>query len=220
MPCAVVTGGGRQFGGLDQYLLVQKITHIVDATDPSARKMSNKIALLSEILAIPAIRFMQPPWIATNADYWIEVNDWQAVLTAMKAYETILISAGQVTQTLIEQLASSTKKLILRTAMLVKITLPDNESWLKAIGPFQLGDEIKLLKENNIDAVISKNNGGGSTYAKIAAAAELNIPIYQFKRAKLKPLDYEFENLSKCIELLSQLKIQCQQALTPIKRNR
>jgi len=206
LPCPVVTGGFSQFGGLEKYLLAQKITHVVDATDPFAQKMSDKIALVTKTLSIPAIRFQQPPWTTTSADYWFEVNDWQAVINGLRSDETVLISVGQVTQSLLVQLAASTKKVILRTAMPVKIALPSNVSWIKALGPFQLSDEIKLLKANNIDAVISKNNGGSSTYAKIAAAAELNIPVYQFQRCELEPLDYEFEHLNNCIELLSEFR--------------
>jgi precorrin-6A/cobalt-precorrin-6A reductase len=206
LPCPVVSGGFSQFGGLKHYVLGQKITHIVDATDPSALKMSNKISLVSQHLSIPTIRFQQPPWIASSADHWIEVTDWHEVIRGVSIDETVLLSAGQVSQVLLNQLAGSAKKVILRTAMPVKIPLPDNVSWLKAVGPFQLADEIKLLKASSIDAVISKNNGGSSTYAKIAAAAELNIPVYLFKRSKLPTVDYEFESLNKCIALLFQYR--------------
>lgn len=206
LPCPVVSGGFSQFGGLEQYVLGQKVTHIVDATDPSALKMSNKISLVSQNLSFPTIRFQQPPWIASCADHWIEVTDWQEVVRSVTIDETVLLSAGQVSQELLNQLAGCAKKVILRTAMPVKITLPDNVSWLKAVGPFQLADEKNLLAKNDIDVVISKNNGGSSTYAKIAAAAELNIPVYLFKRSTLPTVDYEFESLNKCITLLSQFR--------------
>ncbi|GLS91383.1 precorrin-6A reductase [Psychromonas marina] len=204
LPCPVITGGFTQFGGLQQYLVDQKITHIVDATDPFAQKMSNKIAQVCEALSLAAIRFQQPQWRATSADLWIDVNDWSQVIAAVAKYDRLLVSAGQVSQSVLDQLAVSSKQLFLRTAMPVKINLPNNVSWLKAVGPFQLANEIALLEEHNIDAVISKNNGGHSTYAKIQAAASLSLPVFQFERPKLLAIDNQFDTLAECVELLSQ----------------
>ena len=62
LPCPVVTGGFTQFGGLAQYVLDNKITHLVDVTHPFAQKMSNKLALVSDQLKLPAIRFHRPQW--------------------------------------------------------------------------------------------------------------------------------------------------------------
>jgi precorrin-6A/cobalt-precorrin-6A reductase len=49
-------------------------------------------------------------------------------------------------------------------------------------GPFSLEQERRLLNEYKIEAIVSKNSGGGATYAKIIAARDLGIPIVMVQR--------------------------------------
>ncbi|PKF60419.1 cobalt-precorrin-6A reductase [Psychromonas sp. psych-6C06] len=205
LPCPVITGGFTQFGGLQSFIIENKITHIVDATDPFAQKMSETIARVGKVLSLCTIRFQQPPWIEKQQEYWITATCWTTLIQELTKYETLFIGVGQISEALLLRLAAQTKLLLLRTAMPVKYTLPENTIWIKALGPYQLENEIELLKKHHVDAVISKNSGGHSTYAKIQAATELGIPIYQFDRPQLTPLRYEFERSSRCIEFLLTL---------------
>jgi precorrin-6A/cobalt-precorrin-6A reductase len=207
MPCPVISGGFTQFGGLAQYVLDNHITHLIDATHPFAQKMSNKISLVSGDLAIAAIRFHRPEWPKHVQDKWIEVNDWPELITAVNTakHQSLFMTAGQVTQDVIDALASQAKHVLLRTAMPVKIHLPNNVTWVKAIGPFQLNNEKQLIEQYQIDAIISKNSGGDPTYAKIEAARDLAIPVYQFKRPTLAPTQYQCDNQQGCFDLLKTL---------------
>ena len=49
-------------------------------------------------------------------------------------------------------------------------------------GPFTLEQETALMSEHKIDVLVSKNSGGDKTYAKIAAARALSIPVVMIKR--------------------------------------
>jgi precorrin-6A/cobalt-precorrin-6A reductase len=209
LPCPVVSGGFSQFGGLAQYVLDNHITHLVDVTHPFAQKMSNRISLVSESLVIPAIRFHRPQWQKHANDNWVEVNDWAELITLVHAvkHQSLFMTAGQVTQSVIDALASQVKHVLLRTAMPVKITLPSNVTWVKAIGPFQLEHEKQLIKQYQIDAIISKNSGGDSTYPKIQAARDVSIPVYQFKRPALMPTQYQCDNQQGCFELLKTMSV-------------
>ncbi len=211
LPCPVVTGGYTQFGGLDQFVLDNNITHIVDATHPFAQKMSNKVAQVSSALFLPAIRFHRKQWQKTPQDTWIEVEQWDELIQKVAKHQFLFITAGQISQSVVDKLAGQSKQLLLRTAMPAKINLPNNVAWIKAIGPFQIEHERQLIKQHHIDAIISKNSGGESTYAKIQAAAEANIPVYQFKRPDLIATQYQFDNQKDCIELLSQFREQSNQ---------
>ena len=68
------------------------------------------------------------------------------------------------------------------------VDLPDvSSSWTKATflegrGPFTLENELALLRQNAITILITRNSGGGSTYAKIEAARELRIPVVMVAR--------------------------------------
>jgi len=206
LPCEVISGGFTQFGGLAQYVLDKHITHIVDATHPFAQTMSNTIATVSETLDITALRFHRRPWPKTAQDQWVEVSDWQEVIEQLPEQQSLFMTAGQVEQAVIDALAAKAKHVLLRTAMPANLDLPDNVTWLKAIGPFTLDDEKRLLAHYQIDIIISKNSGGDATYAKIKAAAESSIPVYQFKRPALKPLAYQCEQQSECVSLLHTFK--------------
>lgn len=206
LACPIISGGFTQFGGLQQYVLDNQITHLVDVTDPFAEKMSNKIALVSEQLSIPALRCHRQPWHQTECDQWIDITQWPEVMDKLKNGSSLLISAGQIQQTVLDQLAGQAKKILLRTAMPVKINLADNVTWIKASGPFLLEHEKKLLEQHNIDAIISKNSGGESTYAKMKAAAEATIPVYQFRRPELRPTMYQFDNIQDCVDMLCTFK--------------
>jgi len=54
--------------------------------------------------------------------------------------------------------------------------LPPDIRFLQARGPFDKADEIRLLEDEKIDIVVSKNSGGAATYAKIEAARDLGLP--------------------------------------------
>ena len=202
LPCEVVTGGFTQFGGLDKYVISHNITHLVDATHPFAKKMSDKLACVSAQLNIPSIRFQRQAWTKTALDNWIEVTQWDDLIQKIASHHSLFITAGQISQQHIDALARQSKRVLIRTAMPVKISLPSNVDWIKAIGPFELKSEIEILNDFQIDAIICKNSGGQSTYAKIKAAAQKNIPVYQFKRPRLVETTYQFDNEKSCIDLL------------------
>jgi precorrin-6A/cobalt-precorrin-6A reductase len=60
---------------------------------------------------------------------------------------------------------------------------------LLARGSFTLEDERQLLLEYQIDTIVSKNSGGGATYAKVAAARELGIPVVMVQRPPIPDVD-------------------------------
>lgn len=217
VPCAVISGGFTQFGGLAKYITDNRISHLIDVTHPFAETMSNTIAKVSVELGIPAIRFHRKQWPKTAQDNWIEVSDWPELIRQVANHQSLFITAGQISQPVLDALAAQSKRILLRTAMPARIVLPVNVTWLKAIGPFHLEDEKQLLAEYSIDAIISKNSGGDATYAKIQAAAEANIPVYQFKRPTLTPLQYEFDNAASCIV---QLQNFLAASISPISRQR
>ncbi len=51
-----------------------------------------------------------------------------------------------------------------------------------ASGPFETEDEMRLMTSNRIDCVATKNAGGDATYAKIAAARALGLPVIMVRR--------------------------------------
>ncbi len=60
-------------------------------------------------------------------------------------------------------------------------------------GPFSLDEEISLMQEHGVQAIISKNSGGEATYAKIAAARALSLPVIMIKRPQYQPSEIAYD---------------------------
>ena len=59
--------------------------------------------------------------------------------------------------------------------------LPDCRLIL-ARGPFALDDELKLMRDEDIATLVTKNSGGAATYPKIAAARALGVEVVIVRR--------------------------------------
>ena len=62
--------------------------------------------------------------------------------------------------------------------------LPPRHRILLSRGPFDLDSEKKLLIDNQIDVVVTKNSGG-PTYNKLVAARELGVDVIVVDRPAL-----------------------------------
>jgi precorrin-6A/cobalt-precorrin-6A reductase len=63
--------------------------------------------------------------------------------------------------------------------------LPPHAEVILRRGPFDLDDELSLMRAQGIDAVVSKNAGGEAAHAKIRAARQLQIPVVMIARPPL-----------------------------------
>ena len=68
------------------------------------------------------------------------------------------------------------------------ISLPNFELLLER-GPFELAGERQLMNQLRIDLLIAKNSGGEATYAKMAVARELGLPVLLLCRPLLPPAE-------------------------------
>lgn len=209
LDCEVISGGFRQFGGLAKYLTDNQVDLMVNVTHPYAEKISEQARQAGAALAIPCWRFHRQAWQTQTGDDWHEFDNIETLIKALAAKSAVLLSSGQLSQTQIDLFKVFTKqKQLLRTAATPdNVVLPATMQWLQAIGPFSLEAETALLKAHGIDAIVSKNSGGASTYAKIMAANRLGIPVYMLKRPLLPAYQTEFYQIDDCFSAL-QIFIQ------------
>ena len=201
VPATVVSGGFSQFGGLSAYCKDQQITGIVNATHPFSTTMGNHAAQASSELGLDYWRFLRPQWQQQAGDDWRLFNTRADLFSALFSYQRTLLTLGQIGPKDLA-LLNQNQHIWLRTAVQPAHELPAHVNWIKAIGPFDESGELALLKQHHIQAIASKNSGGSSTQAKLAAACSLKLPVFMLQRpAYTGPVEENFDYL---IERLSQ----------------
>lgn len=199
VPCKVISGGFSQHGGLAKFLKLQNIVAILDATHPYAKNMSDTAVSASQEVDIACWRFHRKPWLPNVSDHWVAIDHWLELQEHFTDKARVFLSAGQVEQDVLDHLAKQFSFMLFRTAVKPKLTLPANVHWLKAIGPFDKADELALLKEHDIDLIVSKNSGGEATVAKLVAARELGITVAMFNRPELLAAQKQWSDKATCI---------------------
>jgi precorrin-6A/cobalt-precorrin-6A reductase len=179
---AVRIGGFGGAAGLVEYLQAEQIDLVIDATHPFAAQISKHGASAAAELGIPRLMLIRADWERSPEDDWIEVESVAA------AVESIPASAGRIFVTIGRQQLSTFASLTDKWCLMRSIDPPDSSIQLppgKLLldrGPFSLESERKLLRDYQIDAIVSKNSGGDATYAKVIAARELGLPVVMVQR--------------------------------------
>jgi precorrin-6A/cobalt-precorrin-6A reductase len=207
LPCKVIVGGFTQFGGLSKFITDNKISSILDATHPYANKMTQTAVSASSENQIPCWVFDRLAWQHEQGDLWVDVDDWQDVVDYLlreKNSKRVFLSAGQIPEYFLKKISGDLKKLsfILRTAVKPKMDLPENVEWIKAIGPFDYADELRLFNQHPYDVMVSKNSGGKSTFSKLIVARERQKPVLMFKRPSLPEKAQLITDTEQCIEIV------------------
>jgi precorrin-6A/cobalt-precorrin-6A reductase len=60
-------------------------------------------------------------------------------------------------------------------------------------GPFAVADELALMRNEKIDILVTKNSGAPATFAKIAAARELGLPVVMIARPQLPDVPAHYD---------------------------
>jgi precorrin-6A/cobalt-precorrin-6A reductase len=164
------------------FLAREHIYAIVDATHPFASRISANAVAACRATRTPLVVFSRPPWTREPGDRWIEVATIAEAVDALgAAARTVLLTQGRL------QLAAFARapqhryivRAIDRPAEIG--ALPDCRLIL-ARGPFSLADEIALMRNEGVEALVTKNSGGDATYAKIEAARALEIEVVIVRR--------------------------------------
>ena len=155
-PIATRTGGFGGVEGLIHYLGTQRIDAVIDATHPYADRMSANAVAACMRSGVPLASLVRAPWPRQAGDLWQDVPSTEAAALA---------------------LGSARKR--------VFVTVGRQELPVFAIAPqphFGLAAEKRLMADEKIDVVVSKNAGGEATYAKIEAARALGLPVVMIAR--------------------------------------
>lgn len=181
-PGEVRIGGFGGALGLADYLRVQGIAALVDATHPFARRMGWNAAAAAHEAGVPLLRLGRPPWQAGPGDRWTEIDDWDAAVALLRTRpRRVFLALGRQELAPFATLADTS--FVIRS-----VEQPDaglrfaDAQFVLARGPFRLEDERTLLREHRIDCIVCKNSGGEATFAKLLAAREMGIEVIMQRR--------------------------------------
>lgn len=173
------------FGGIDglvRYIGDEKVEALIDATHPFAAQMSHHAAIAARRTGVPLLAVCRPGWQPVEGDRWIPVADMAAAAAALESEpRRVFLTIGQ--KELAPFRAAPQHAYVIRS-----VDAPDPQSLppiaqvITARGPFAEADEIRLLAEQRIDIVVTKNSGGTATEAKLVAARAAGIPVVMVER--------------------------------------
>ncbi len=193
-PGDVRVGGFGGIAGLSDYLMAEKIDLVLDATHPFAAQMAQHAQAACVALGIPRAKLVRPPWVAAPGDRWTMMPSVAAAAVFLRFHPArrIFLTVGRQEVGPFVPLGRDdgdreTGRWFL-TRMIDPpadgVVLPPGETVL-ARGPFSPEDEKALMQRHGIDLLVTKNAGGAA--GKIAAAAELHIPVLMIERPPLPP---------------------------------
>ncbi|MEG3932521.1 cobalt-precorrin-6A reductase [Microcoleus sp. T3_B1] len=189
-------GGFGGAAGLAAFLLDRAangvdrpIDFLIDATHPFAARISANAAVAAAECNVPYLMLVRPAWERVEGDRWIEVaGHSEAARALLGLSQRVFLTIGR--QELAAFAGLDAIWFLMRAIDPPALNSPiPNGKLLLARGPFSLEDERQLLLEYQIDTIVSKNSGGGATYAKIVAARELGIPVVMVQRPPIADVE-------------------------------
>jgi precorrin-6A/cobalt-precorrin-6A reductase len=183
LPVGAVRVGG--FGGAEQmrrWLVDEHVDAVVDATHPFAAKITSRTAAVCADLGLPHLVLARPPWDSRGARV-VRSNAEAAEVVDRQGYSRVFLTTGR--SGVAAFIGSDAWFLIRAVTAPDQDLLPRRRLVLLSRGPYRYDDELALMREHRIDALVTKNSGGQMTRPKLDAAAALGIPIVMVDRPRL-----------------------------------
>lgn len=176
------TGGFGGADGLAGWLRDNATDAVIDATHPFATEISRNAAEACDAMRVPRLVLRRPPWQAQEGDRWIEVDTPAEAADALAGNaRRVFLSVGSGSLSAFSHLADIW--FLVRMVDAPETPPPlDHHTVVIGRGPFDPAAETRLLQDHRIDHVVSRNSGGEATYAKIAAARALGLPVVMLRR--------------------------------------
>jgi len=162
---------------LAAFLVRERIGAVVDATHPFASRMSDNAIAACRATDTPLVVFTRPPWTREAGDRWIEVATIEEVVDALgQKPRTAFLTQGRLQLAAFAR-APQHRYVVRAIDRPAEIDALPGCKLILARGPFSLADEAALMRNEGVEALVTKNSGGRATYAKIEAARALGIEV-------------------------------------------
>jgi precorrin-6A/cobalt-precorrin-6A reductase len=202
VPARVGGFGGRE--GLEAWLRQEQIEAVIDATHPFAVNIAANAVAATEALALPLGSLKRPAWQPVPGDRWTIVETAEKAAAALgDAPRRVFLTAGRLE---LPAFAAAPQHTYLARTIDPPgdVPLPPRIRFLNDRGPFEAGEEDRLLASERIDVLVSKNSGGSATYAKIEASRRLGLPVVMIARPE-KPSGHALADVDASIRWLEDL---------------
>jgi precorrin-6A/cobalt-precorrin-6A reductase len=170
--------GGAQ--GLAEFAAAESFCALIDATHPFALRISNYAEEAARLSGLPLLRLERAAWAPEPGDRWTEVANNLAALSALPSGARVLLTIGR--KEVSPYFARTDITGIARMIEAVDIEVTGNWRVMLARPPFSLEDELRLLSDNSISHLVTKNSGGEETKAKLEAARMRGVEVVLIKR--------------------------------------
>ncbi len=175
-------GGFGGVNGLREWLRANNIGAVVDATHPFAATMTGHAAQACAELHLPHLVLSRPAWDPAGAVQVASDVDAADVI-AERGFSRVFLTTGRSG---VRPFTGSDAWFLIRVVTPPDDeVLPRNHEVVLSRGPYGYDDECRLLRDNRIDVLVTKNSGGALTEAKLAAAKDLGVTVVMIDRPPL-----------------------------------
>lgn len=183
LPVGAVRIGG--FGGVDglvNWLRAERVDAVVDATHPFAATMTAHAVDACRQLGLPYVVLSRPAWPHGGAI--VVGSDVEAARVVVeRGFSRVFLTTGRSGSA---AFAAVDAWFLIRAVTAPDLAaLPRRHELVLSRGPYRYDDELRLMSEHRIDALVTKNSGGGLTHAKLEAAEALGVAVLMVDRPAL-----------------------------------
>lgn len=179
-------GGFGGAEGFARYLSDEGISAVLDATHPFAVQITARSRAVCDRRGVPYRQILRPAWTPEPGDNWVRVADAAGAVAAIPRGARVFLATGR--QSLPEFAGLDHARVLARV-----IDPPDAPfpfpcgGYVVGRPPFSVSDEVRLLREADIDWMVTKNSGGAKGRAKLQAARRLRLPVVMIDRPQGAP---------------------------------
>lgn len=188
LPGRVRVGGFGGAEGLAGWIRENGVAVLVDATHPFAARISANAVAASRQVGVPLVVHERAAWTRRDGDEWIDAGSVEEAAELLgRVPRTVFLAIGR--QELAPFDARPWHRYVVRSVDPVAGGMLQGAVRILDRGPFDEEAERDLLVRHGIEIVVAKNSGGDATYAKIAAARALSLPVIMVQRPARQAAD-------------------------------
>jgi precorrin-6A/cobalt-precorrin-6A reductase len=177
-------GGFGGVPGLVEYLRLEGIGRVVDATHSFADTMTGHAIAATAEAGVPLLVLRRPGWTALPGDRWHRVASLAAAAELLPSLgQRVFLTTGR--QSIAEFAGVRECWFLSRSVEPPAPPVPSRLSVLLDRGPFTLAGERALLTDHRLEVLVTKDSGGAAP--KLTAARELGIPVVMIDRPAPPP---------------------------------